>query len=124
MSARPDLFFRDTPPANQHEARTSVGCVYDALVSVACRRWQWKREIERMADGLLLGRTAGARQQELESLGRNVRHVRARLMPLGWTVLDVDGHLCLCQQHEEPEMLTMLHPPTLDAALDAAGGTI
>ena len=61
-----------------------------------------------MSDGLLRGRTAGERQPEQESAGRNIRHVRTVLLGTGWTVLDTEGKVNLCQQHEADAMLVRL----------------
>jgi len=102
------LFDAPVPPENSHEAATSIGCVYDGLVSLALRKWEWKRKVETFCDNLLLARTAGKRQQELESIGRDVRHIRTELLPTGWTVLDAEGRVNLCLKSEEAEMLVRL----------------
>jgi hypothetical protein len=102
------LFDAPVPPANRHEYDTSIGCVYDGLVSLACRKWEWKRTVEKFCDNLLIARTNGKRQQELESIGRDVRHIRAEIAPDHWTVLDEAGRVNLCMTHEADEMLAAL----------------
>ena len=103
-----DLFSAPVPPDNPCDHKSHRGCVYDALVSLACCRWTWKREVEQMADGLILGRSSGARNPEQESAGRNIRHVRKLLAGTGWTVLDEAGRVCLCRDVDVAMMQTKL----------------
>lgn len=110
-----DLFDAPVPPANRHDDDTAVGCVFDALRELANRRWAWKRSVEVFADNLLRTRCPD-RRQELESIGRNVRHVRhglERHPATGWTVLDDSGRLCLCREQERAAMMVLLNdePP-------------
>lgn len=103
-----DLFTAPVPPDLSCAVNSHRGTTYDALKSIALRKWSWKREVERMSDGLLRARTNGERQPEQESAGRNIRHVRTLLNGTGWTVLDEAGHVCLCQESEVAAMLLEL----------------
>ena len=93
-----DLFSAPVPPDNPCDRKSHRGCCYDALASLACYRWAWKRQVEQLSDGLLRGRTNGDRNPEQESAGRNIPHVRKLLADAGtgWTVLDEAGRVCLC----------------------------
>ena len=103
-----DLFTGPAAPELAMRPTSSRACVYDGLKTLALQRWAWKRDVETFGDNLLRGRTSGERQQELESPGRNIRHVRTALDGTGWTVLDEAGHVCLCLKTDEAAMLNEL----------------
>jgi len=113
-----DLFEAARPPRchDLYDDVSAVGaCVYDALCTLALRRWIGRDNVIDLAKVMRRERTRGKHPMTYENASRTIRgrvaggsEVGARLARHGWLVLAHDGRVCLAPDGEVEQMTAKL----------------